>query len=120
MILLSINTSLPIEDPVLKFLILLIIILAAPLLLNKIKVPHLIGLIIAGAIIFPNGFNILSRDSNIVFTGTTGLLYIMFLAGLEIGMSYFKKNQWKSLVFGLYTFILPFILGYCAAHFLLN
>ena len=78
MFLLSINTSLPIEDPVLKFLILLIIILAAPLLLNKIKVPHLIGLIIAGAIIGPHGFNVLARDSNIVVTGTTGLLYIMF------------------------------------------
>lgn len=120
MFLLSINTSLPIEDPVLKFLILLIIILAAPLLLNKIKVPHLIGLIIAGAFIGPHGFNILSRDSNIVVTGTTGLLYIMFLAGLEIDMGDFKKNKWKSLGFGLYTFVFPFVLGYSAAHFLLG
>lgn len=120
MLLLSLNTSLPIEDPVLKFLILLIIILAAPLLLNKIKVPHLIGLIIAGAVIGPHGFNVLARDSNIVVTGTTGLLYIMFLAGLEIDMGDFKKNKWKSLGFGLYTFLLPFILGYVCAHFLLN
>lgn len=120
MFLLSINTSLPIEDPVLKFLILLIIILAAPLLLNKIKVPHLIGLIIAGAIIGPHGFNVLARDSNIVVTGTTGLLYIMFLAGLEIDMGDFKKNKWKSLGFGMYTFLFPFILGYFCAHFLLN
>jgi Kef-type K+ transport system membrane component KefB len=72
------NLSLPIEDPVLKFLLVLIIILAAPLLLNKIKVPHLLGLIIAGAVIGPNGFNVLSRDSSIVVSGTTGLLYIMF------------------------------------------
>lgn len=120
MLLLSINVSLPVEDPVLKFLILLIIILAAPLLLNKIKVPHLIGLIIAGAVIGPNGLNILSRDSNIVVTGTTGLLYIMFLAGLEIDMGDFKKNKWKSLGFGLYTFIFPFILGYLMAQHLLN
>lgn len=121
MILLSIhNLSLPIEDPVLKFLLVLIIILAAPLLLNKIKVPHLLGLIIAGAVIGPNGFNVLSRDSSIVVTGTTGLLYIMFLAGLEIDMGDFKKNKWKSLTFGLYTFIVPFVLGYLGGYYLLH
>jgi Kef-type K+ transport system membrane component KefB len=114
------NLSLPIEDPVLKFLLVLIIVLAAPLLLNKIKVPHLLGLIIAGAIIGPNGFNILARDSSIVVTGTTGLLYIMFLAGLEIDMGDFKRNKWKSLTFGLYTFIAPFVLGFIGAYYLLN
>ncbi|MBK1897452.1 cation:proton antiporter [Chryseobacterium paridis] len=114
------NLSFPIEDPVLKFLLVLIIILAAPLLLNKIKVPHLLGLIIAGAVIGPNGFNVLSRDSSIVVTGTTGLLYIMFLAGLEIDMGDFKKNKWKSLGYGGYAFIFPFILGYLGAYYLLG
>ena len=114
------NLSLPIEDPVLKFLLVLIIILAAPLLLNKIKVPHLLGLIIAGAIIGPTGFNVLARDSSIVVTGTTGLLYIMFLAGLEIDMGDFKKNKWKSLGYGAYAFIFPFILGYLGSYYLLN
>lgn len=114
------NLSLPIEDPVLKFLLVLIIILAAPLLLNKIKVPHLLGLIIAGAIIGPNGFNVLSRDSSIVVTGTTGLLYIMFLAGLEIDMGDFKRNKWKSLTFGIYTFIVPFFLGLAGAYYILG
>ncbi|MEG1229645.1 MAG: cation:proton antiporter, partial [Flavobacterium sp.] len=121
MLLLSIqNVSLPIADPVLKFLLLLIIILFAPLLLNKIKVPHLLGLIIAGAAIGPNGFNVLARDSSIVVTGTTGLLYIMFLAGLEIDMGDFKKNKWKSMGFGIYTFIVPFILGFVGAYYLLQ
>ncbi|WP_294219855.1 cation:proton antiporter [uncultured Chryseobacterium sp.] len=114
------NLSLPIEDPVLKFLLVLIIILAAPLLLNKIKVPHLLGLIIAGAVIGPNGFNVLARDSSIVVTGTTGLLYIMFLAGLEIDMGDFKKNKWKSLTFGIYTFMVPFVLGYLGAYYILH
>jgi len=121
MTLLSIhNLSLPIEDPVLKFLLVLIIILAAPLLLNKIKVPHLLGLIIAGAVIGPNGFNVLARDSSIVVTGTTGLLYIMFLAGLEIDMGDFKKNKWKSLGYGAYAFIFPFILGFLGSYYLLG
>ncbi|WP_233701982.1 cation:proton antiporter [Kaistella palustris] len=114
------HLELPLEDPVLKFLVVLIIILSAPLLLNKIKVPHLLGLIIAGAVIGPNGFNVLTRDSSIVVTGTTGLLYIMFLAGLEIDLAEFKKNKWKSLGFGGYTFVIPFVIGISAAHFILH
>lgn len=112
MILLSnIDFTLPLADPVLKFLLILLIILAAPLLLNKLRVPHLLGLIIAGAIIGPNGFNLVLRDSSIILSGTAGLLYIMFLAGLEIDMGDFKKNSGKSLVFGMYTFLIPMILG---------
>ncbi|MCI9845455.1 cation:proton antiporter [Flavobacterium pectinovorum] len=114
------HISLPIEDPLLKYLIELIIILCIPLLLNKIKVPHLLGLIIAGAVIGPNGFNILARDSSIVVTGTTGLLYIMFLAGLEIDMGDFKKNKWKSITFSLYTFAVPFILGLIGGYYILH
>ncbi|WP_407430084.1 cation:proton antiporter [Arcticibacter sp.] len=121
MFLLSIqHLTLPIEDPILKFLLELIIILGAPLLLNKIKVPHLLGLIIAGAIVGPNGYNLLSRDSSVVVTGTTGLLYIMFLAGLEIDMGDFKKNKWKSLGFSAYTFAMPFILGLLAGLYILK
>ncbi|RKU65086.1 cation:proton antiporter [Parabacteroides sp. AF17-3] len=112
MILLSnIDFTFPLADPVLKFLLILLIILAAPLLLNKLRVPHLLGLIIAGAIIGPNGFNLVLRDSSIILSGTAGLLYIMFLAGLEIDMGDFKKNSGKSLVFGMYTFLIPMILG---------
>jgi len=112
--------SLPIEDPVLKFLLELIIILGAPLLLNKIKVPHLLGLLIAGALVGPNGFNLLSRDSSVVVTGTTGLLYIMFLAGLEIDMGDFKKNKWKSITFTAYTFIVPFLFGIIGGYYVLH
>ena len=90
------NFSLPLEDPVLKFLVVLIIILFAPILLNKIKVPHLLGLIIAGAVVGPNGFNILSRDSSIVVTGTTGLLYIMFLAGSKLISPNSRKTSGKA------------------------
>lgn len=114
------NLTLPIEDPVLKFLLELIIILSAPLLLNKIKVPHLLGLIIAGAAVGPNGFNLLARDSSVVVTGTTGLLYIMFLAGLEIDMGDFKKNKWKSITFSAYTFAIPFALGLIAGFYILD
>lgn len=121
MILLNIyEITLPLSHPVLKFLVILIIILFAPILLNKIKIPHILGLIIAGAIIGPNGFNLLERDSSIILSGTAGLLYIMFLAGLEIDLAEFKKNSLKSLLFGMYTFLIPMILGTLAGIYLLN
>ena len=107
----TIDFTLPLADPVLKFLLILLIILAAPLLLNKLRIPHLLGLIIAGAIIGPHGFNLVLRDSSIILSGTAGLLYIMFLAGLEIDMADFKGNSTKSLAFGMYTFLIPMILG---------
>ncbi|HRF41781.1 MAG TPA: cation:proton antiporter, partial [Saprospiraceae bacterium] len=76
--------TLPLKSPVLIFSLILFIILFAPIILNRFRIPHLIGLIIAGALIGPNGLNLMLRDSSIVLFGTVGLLYIMFLAGLEI------------------------------------
>ncbi|MDT0646413.1 cation:proton antiporter [Zunongwangia sp. F260] len=105
------DISLPLENPVLKFLVILLIILFTPILLNKIKIPNLLGLILAGAVIGPNGLNLMERDSGIILSGTAGLLYIMFLAGLEIDLADFKKNTKKSFVFGMFTFSIPMIMG---------
>ena len=115
-----ISHELPLTDPVLKFLLILVIILSAPLLLDKLKIPHLLGLIIAGAIIGPNGLNLVLRDSSIILSGTAGLLYIMFLAGLEIDMGDFKKNSGRSFVFGMYTFLIPMALGIVAGLYVLH
>src|SRR5690349_5483621 len=121
MILLSdLNFSLPLSNPVIIFSLVLFIILFAPILFNKIKVPHIIGLILAGMIIGPYGLNLLLRDSSIVLFGTVGLLYIMFTAGLEIDLEEFRKNRLKSAVFGLFTFIIPIALGSVAVYYLLN
>ena len=103
--------ELPLRNPVIIFSLVLFIILFAPILFDKIKVPHIIGLIIAGIIIGPYGLNLLLRDSSMVLFGTVGLLYIMFTAGLEIDLEEFKKNRVKSLVFGIYTFLVSIILG---------
>ncbi|HXH98654.1 MAG TPA: cation:proton antiporter [Sphingobacteriaceae bacterium] len=121
MVLLSaLDFSLPLKNPVIIFSLVLFIILFAPILFNKVKIPHIIGLIIAGVVIGPYGLNLLLRDSSIVLFGTVGLLYIMFTAGLEIDMEEFKKNRLKSLVFGLFTFSIPLLLGSLAAYHLLN
>ena len=107
----SIDLTLPLTNPVIKFLIILLIILFTPIVLDRIKIPHLLGLIIAGAVIGPFGFNLITRDSSIILSGTAGLLYIMFLAGLEIDIADFKKNAGKSTLLGLYGFFIPMILG---------
>ncbi len=112
--------DLPITDPVLKFLLILGVILLAPIFLNKLRIPHLLGLIVAGAMIGPKGFNLIERDSGIILSGTAGLLYIMFLAGLEIDLADFKKNSKKSLVFGLYTFLVPMGLGILGGLYILD
>ncbi|MFI3248683.1 MAG: cation:proton antiporter [Rikenellaceae bacterium] len=112
--------ELPVVSPELKFLIILGITLLAPLVLDKFKIPHILGLILAGAVIGEHGLNILERDSGIVMSGTAGLLYIMFLAGLEIDINEFIKNRWRSIVFGLFTFSIPMVMGTLAGLYLLH
>ena len=114
------NITLPLEDPILKSLLVLGIILLAPLLLNKLKIPHLLGLIIAGAVIGPNGLNLILRDSSMELFDMAGILYIMFLSGLELDMKDFKKNSYRSAVFGLYTFCIPLLFGILAGYYLLG
>jgi Kef-type K+ transport system membrane component KefB len=116
----SLDFTLPLTNPVIIFSLVLFIILFAPILLNKIKVPHIIGLILAGVLVGPYGFNLLKRDSSIVLFGTVGLLYILFLAGLEIDLAEFKKNAKKVIVFGLSTFLLPLTFGTLAGMYVLG
>ena len=120
LILNAIDLTLPLTNPVMKFLIILLIILFIPIVLDKIKIPHLLGLIIAGAVIGPFGFNLITRDSSIILSGTAGLLYIMFLAGLEIDMADFRKNAGKSTLLGLYGFFIPMILGTLTGLYILK
>jgi Kef-type K+ transport system membrane component KefB len=77
-------------------------------------------MIIAGVLIGPHGFNLLARDSSIILSGTAGLLYVMFLAGLEIDMNDFRKNAGKSTVLGLYGFVIPMIIGTLAGTLILK
>ncbi len=114
------NLELPLSNPVIIFSLVLFIILFAPILFQKIKVPYIIGIILAGVIVGPYGLNLLTRDSSIVLFGTVGLQYIMFLAGLELDLTEFKKARKQILIFGFLTFILPLAGGALAVYFLLD
>lgn len=105
------DLQLPITDPTWIFFLVMVIILFAPMVLGRLRIPHIIGMILAGVVVGEYGFNILERDSSFELFGKVGLYYIMFLAGLEMDMEDFKKNRIKALVFGLITFIVPMALG---------
>jgi Kef-type K+ transport system membrane component KefB/nucleotide-binding universal stress UspA family protein len=108
---LDFNLVLPITDPTWVFFIVLTIILFAPMVLGRLHIPHIIGMILAGVVIGEHGFHLLNYDDSFRLFGKVGLYYIMFLAGLEMDMDDFKKNRAKAFVFGLYTFMVPMIIG---------
>ena len=109
-----------VTQPVQIFFIVLVIILAAPLLLNKLKVPHIIGMIVAGVVIGPYGFNILDNDSSFAVFGQVGLLYLMFLAGLEIDMYHLRMNLRRGFLFGLPTLLVPLLRGILTSVYILG
>ena len=112
MLSLAIPATAPIiTAPVPIFLTVMAIILLTPLILNRLKIPHVIGLIIAGVVVGPHGFNLLARDMSFEVFGQVGILYLMFLAGIEIDMYHLRKNLRKGLAFGIFTFIIPLFLG---------
>ncbi len=112
--------DLPLNNPVLVFSLLLLIILLSPLLLRKFNIPSIIGLIISGVIIGPFGFHIIENNSAIELFSTIGLLYIMFIAGLELDLNEFKTHKNKSIIFGFLTFIIPLAVGYPIMYYVLN
>ena len=116
----SILTQAIITDPVLIFFTVLVILVLAPLIFKKIKVPHIIGIILAGVIVGPYGFHLLDCDSSFEIFGQVGLLYLMFLAGIEIDLYNLRKNMGKGLIFGLYTLLVPLILGAVLSVLLLD
>ena len=111
---------LPITDPTFIFFVVLLIILFAPIVMSKLRIPHIIGMVLAGIAIGQYGFNILVRDNSFELFGRVGLYYIMFLAGLEMDMEGVKKHSRRFLLFGLLTCFVPLILTYVMSITLLD
>ncbi len=110
----------PITSPTLIFCVVLLIVLFAPIIMGKLRIPHIIGMVLAGMIIGHHGLNILARDSSFELFGKVGLLYIMFLAGLEMDMESVKRNSRRFLLFGLLTCLIPLLLTYVMSRWLLD
>ena len=112
--------ELPLRQPVAIFLLVLVIILFTPLLLRRLKIPHIIGMILAGMVVGPYGLNILERDASFQIFGQVGILYLMFLAGVEIDMFNLKQNLRKGVLFGLISFTIPMVGGLLLTHYILD
>ena len=103
--------TLPFRDPVLIFATVMVLILLAPALAKKVRLPQIVGLLIAGIIVGPHGLGLLARDQSIELLGKVGLLYIMFLAGLEIDLNQVRRNRSHTIIFGAITFSIPLAMG---------
>jgi Kef-type K+ transport system membrane component KefB len=110
----------PFNNNVLIFAVILFIILFIPLFFNRFKIPGIIGLIISGMIIGPHGLFLIRKNTAVDLFSTIGLLYIMFIAGLELDMGEFRKNRNRSIVFGFLTFIIPLGIGVPVCHYFLG
>ncbi len=111
---------LPVQNPVLVFAIVALLILLAPMVMARWRLPGAMGLLLAGAVLGPNALGVLARDQSFVLFGTVGLLYIMFIAALEIDRAVLKRYRSHSIAFGLLTFAIPQGLGTLVAHYLLG
>ena len=110
----------PFSNSVLIFSLILFIILLAPIILNRFKIPGIIGLILSGMVIGPYGLFLIQKNSAVDLFSTIGLLYIMFIAGLELDMNEFNKHKYKSLIFGFFTFLFPIVIGFPVCYYLLD
>lgn len=111
----NIASYFPITDPTLIFFVVLLIILFAPIIMGKLRIPHIIGMVLAGVAVGKYGFNILARDDSFELFGKVGLYYIMFLASLEMDMEGVKRNSRRFGIFGVLTFTVPLVLTYVAS-----
>ena len=104
----------PITDPTLIFFVVMLIILFAPIVMGKLRIPHIIGMVLAGVAVGQYGLNILVRDDSFELFGKVGLYYIMFLASLEMDIEGVRRNKGRFGVFGLLTFAVPSVMTYVA------
>ena len=110
----------PITDPTLIFFVVLMLILLSPIIMGRLRIPHIIGMVLAGILVGEYGLDILKRDASFELFGKVGLYYIMFLAGLEMDLEGFNKNKGRVAIFGLMTFVTPLILTFYMGVYLLH
>ena len=105
---------------ILDFALVMVLLLVAPLLSVKLRLPDIAGLILAGVVVGEFGPGIFRLDQTFQLLGKVGLLYLMFLAGLEINLDDFQRYRKPGLVFGTLTFLIPQVLGTLGAVWLLG
>ncbi|MBD2693895.1 cation:proton antiporter [Anabaena catenula] len=99
-------------EPLISFTILLLAIFIVPPLFERLKLPGLVGLLLAGVVLGQNGLNLLNSNSETIkLLSDIGKVYLMFVAGLEIDIEQFRQTKNRSIGFGTLTFLVPLIAG---------
>lgn len=111
---------LPIDEPVAVFALALAAFLIAPILIERVGLPGIVGIVLAGTVIGPNGLGIIDHVDAIFLLGNVGLVYLLFIVGLELDLRRFRQGPEDAALFGLLSFSLPFIIGTAACFYLLN
>src|SRR3954470_9240331 len=97
---------------VLEFFVLFAVILLGPIVFDRLGLPGLIGLVLGGFAIGPHGISLIGAGNHTVpELGHLGLLYLMFVAGLELDLQVLKDYKRAAVSFGLIAFVLPFTAG---------
>lgn len=100
------------KEPIVPFAILLVVILVVPILFERVRLPAFVGLIFSGVVLGPSGWNLFHTESPIFsLLSDIGLIYLVFVAGLEVDLERFRQRKKRSLGFGLFSFIIPTITG---------
>lgn len=100
------------REPIVPFAVLLVVILTVPILCDRVRLPGIVGLLAAGVLLGPNGLHLLNHKADTIkLLSDIGLLYLMFVAGLEVDITQFRRTKHRSAGFGSLTFIVPLIFG---------
>lgn len=110
--------DLPLESADWLLALLFGLVLAVPLVSERLRVPPIVGLILAGSLIGPGGLNLVQREGTVAALATMGLLYLVFTAGVELDLDEFVAHRRDSLLFGVITFIVPMGLGFLSTYLL--
>ena len=104
-----------ITSPLAIISLVLAAILLVPMVCRKIRIPSIVGFILVGMIVGPYGFELIAGGSTIQTLGKIGMLYIMLQAGIEVDINDFRQQRTRAIIYGVYSFILPFVLGICTS-----
>jgi Kef-type K+ transport system membrane component KefB len=101
---------------VFTFLVVFAVILLGPIVMQRLGLPGLIGLVLGGFVIGAHGLNLIHAGNETVpELGQLGLLYLMFVAGLELDLQVLKDYRRAAVGLGLLAFAIPAALGLCVA-----
>ncbi len=93
------------------FFVAAVVLLAGPVVAERFRLPGLVGIVLGGMLVGPFVLDWIHREGVVESLGELGLLFLMFLAGLELDLDEFQRNRKPALTFGALTFTLPFVLG---------